>query len=135
MLSSVRPAAIDSTTLLSPIIGSISGMSFCNRSGLTATHDDGGRRRQIGRGAGGDPMTRGERRDLGRRRRVLDEDRRGVEALTEPTLEQRPAHFSRSHQEQRAGEAECHACPCVSSMVAASASSGDLPAHNTNWND
>ena len=37
MLSSVRPAAMESTTLRSPIIGSISGMSFCKRSGFTAT--------------------------------------------------------------------------------------------------
>ena len=80
-------------------------------------------------------MTRGERRHLGRQRGILDEHQGRIEALTEPALEHRPAHLSRSHQEQWAGEAQCHACPCVSSMVAASASSGDLPAHNTNWKD
>ena len=37
MLSRVRPAAMESTTLFSPTIGSISGMSFGKRSGFTAT--------------------------------------------------------------------------------------------------
>src|SRR5262245_3996679 len=109
------------------------GQELVDEPGLDRNHDDGRRRRQVGGITGGNAVTRGERHDLGRRRRVLDKDGGGIEALPEPTFEQCPAHFTRTHKEQRAGEAEGHACPCVSSSVAASASSGDLPAHNTNW--
>ena len=83
----------------------------------------------------GDAVLVGERRRGVVRRWVLNKDRGRVEALLEPSLEQRPAHLARANKQQRAGEAECHALPCVSSIVAASASSADLPAHNTNWKD
>ncbi len=50
----------------------------------------------------------------------------GSSPAGKPAGKQRPAHLPRSHEKERAGEAERHAWPCVSSMVAGSASSGDL---------
>ena len=100
---------------------------------LHREHDDGRRVRQNRRRA--DAAFRDARGDRKRRRGIADEDLLGVEAAGEPAFEQRPAHLPRAHKQQRAGEAEGHACPCVSIMAAASASSADLPAHSTNWND
>src|SRR5512135_2574096 len=82
-----------------------------------------------------DTVARHQRGGLRRRRRILYEDMCRIEPLPEPAGEQGPAHLPRTAENERAGEMECHACPCVSSMVARSASSGDLPAHSTNWKD
>ncbi len=60
-VASVRPAAIDRTTLPSPIKGSSSGMSLSIEVGLHRDDDDGRRRRQIRGVACGNPVTRGER--------------------------------------------------------------------------
>ena len=73
--------------------------------------------------------------DFRRGRRVLHINESRIETLAEPACEQRSTHFPRSNQEERATEGDGHACPSVSSMVAASASSDDLPAHTTNWKD
>ena len=82
-----------------------------------------------------DAVSRDQRRDILRGCGIAHENMSRIEALPQPALEESPAHLPRSHQQQRAGEAEAHAWPCVSSMVAASDCSADFPAHSTNWKD